>query len=465
MLLTISTTHQPATDLGYLLHKNPSQVQSFEMSFGTVRVFYPEASAERCTAALLLDIDTIGLVRKSQAGEGFALEQYVNDRPYVASSFLSVAITEVFRSAMAGRSKDRPELAQTAIPLEAQIAALPCRNGGESFLRSLFEPLGYQLDVESFALDDQFPEWGPSPYFTVTLRGTIRLSELLTHLYVLIPVLDDTKHYWVGDEEVEKLLRHGEGWLNAHPARDIIASRYLKHRRSLAREALDRLTNEEDPELDATEEQHASEEAALEKRISLNEQRMNTVVSALKGTGAKRVIDVGCGEGNLLKMLFQDRHFEQIVGLDVAVRSLEIANQRLGISDLPDNQKERIKLLHGSLTYRDKRMEGFDAATCIEVIEHLDPFRLSAFETNLFGFAKPRTVIVTTPNVEYNSKFETLPTGQMRHKDHRFEWTRQQFEQWANAVAHKFHYSVVFSPVGESDPVLGAPTQMAVFSR
>lgn len=465
MLLTITTTHQPATDLGYLLHKNPSQFQSFSMTFGMVRVFYPEAMDERCTVALLLDIDTIGLVRKSQAGDGFALEQYVNDRPYVASSFLSVAITEVFRTAMAGRCKDRPQLAQTAIPLEARIAALPCRNGGEVFLRSLFEPLGYHLDVESFALDEQFPEWGPSPYFTVTLRGTVRLSELLTHLYVLIPVLDDTKHYWVGDAEVDKLLRHGEGWLNSHPARDIIASRYLKHRRSLAREALDRLTKEEDPELDSVEEQHASEEAAFEKRISLNEQRMTAVLSALKTTGAKRVIDVGCGEGNLLKLLFQDREFDEIVGLDVSVRSLEQANQRLGISDLPDNQKKRIKLLHGSLTYRDKRLEGFDAATCIEVIEHLDPFRLSAFEKNLFAFAKPRTVILTTPNVEYNSKFETLPQGQMRHKDHRFEWTREQFEQWANAVAQRSHYAVTFSPVGESDPVLGAPTQMAVFTR
>lgn len=465
MLLTISTTHQPATDLGYLLHKNPSQVQSFEMSFGTARLFYPEASAARCTAALLLDIDAIGLVRKSRAGEGFALEQYVNDRPYVASSFLSVAIKEVFRSAMAGQSKDRPELAQTDIPLEARIAALPCRHGGEAFLRSLFEPLGYQLEVESYALDEQFPEWGSSPYFTVTLRGKIRLSELLTHLYVLIPVLDDKKHYWVGDDEVDKLLRYGEGWLNNHPAREIITRRYLKHRRSLAREALDRLTKEEDPELDATEEQHASEEAALENRISLNEQRMNAVVSVLKGVGAKRVIDVGCGEGNLLKILIQDRFFEQIVGLDVSVRSLEIANQCLGISDLPEFQKERIKLLHGSLTYRDKRMEGFDAAACIEVIEHLDPFRLSAFETNLFGSAMPQTVIITTPNVEYNSKFETLPAGQMRHKDHRFEWTRQQFEHWANAAAQRFQYTVTFSSVGEVDPVLGAPTQMAVFSR
>src|SRR5262244_3970352 len=146
MLLTITTTHQPATDLGFLLHKNPSKVHSFEMSFGKAHLFYPEATPERCTAALLLDVDPVGLVRnrRGPAGAGGTLDQYVNDRPYVASSFLSVAISRVFGSALGGRSKDRSELAQTAIPLTAKISALPCR-GGEGFLRRLFEPLGYQV--------------------------------------------------------------------------------------------------------------------------------------------------------------------------------------------------------------------------------------------------------------------------------------------------------------------------------
>jgi 3' terminal RNA ribose 2'-O-methyltransferase Hen1 len=462
MLLTISTTHQPATDLGYLLYKNPSEVQSFKLSFGSAHVFYPETNAQRCTVALVLDIDTIDLVRGRRDGQ--ALDQYVNDRPYVASSFLSVAIAQVFGSALSGKSRERQDLANTPISLEAKIAALPCTEG-EDFLRRLFEPLGYHVDVTGFPVDSHFPEWGQSSYFNVSLTGTKRLSELLSHLYVLIPVLDDGKHYWVGDDEVEKLLRHGKDWLATHPHRDIIAKRYLRHQRSLANDALARLSEGEAQDPDSSEEKHATEEAALEARISLNEQRVNSVVAVLKRISAKRLIDLGCGEGNLLKALMKEREFERIVGMDVSNRALDIAEQRLGIADLPDHQKERIKLLQGSLIYKDKRMEGFDAATCIEVIEHLDPYRLNTFEKVLFQFAQPRTVILTTPNIEYNCKFERLPNGQFRHKDHRFEWTREEFKTWANRVAREHKYSVEFSPVGTTDDVVGPPTQMAVFSK
>jgi 3' terminal RNA ribose 2'-O-methyltransferase Hen1 len=462
MLLTISTTHQPATDLGYLLYKNPSEVQSFKLSFGSAHVFYPETNAQRCTVALVLDIDTIDLVRGRRDGQ--ALDQYVNDRPYVTSSFLSVAIAQVFGSALSGKSRERQDLANTPISLEAKIAALPCTEG-EDFLRRLFEPLGYHVDVTGFPVDSHFPEWGQSSYFNVSLTGTKRLSELLSHLYVLIPVLDDGKHYWVGDDEVEKLLRHGKDWLATHPHRDIIAKRYLRHQRSLANDALARLSEGEAQDPDSSEEKHATEEAALEARISLNEQRVNSVVAVLKRISAKRLIDLGCGEGNLLKALMKEREFERIVGMDVSNRALDIAEQRLGIADLPDHQKERIKLLQGSLIYKDKRMEGFDAATCIEVIEHLDPYRLNTFEKVLFQFAQPRTVILTTPNIEYNCKFERLPNGQFRHKDHRFEWTREEFKTWANRVAREHKYSVEFSPVGTTDDVVGPPTQMAVFSK
>src|SRR5215216_90144 len=223
MLLTITTTHRPATDLGYLLFKNPARAQAFPLPFGEAHVFYPEATAERCTAALLLDVDPVGLVRnrRGPAGEGGSLEQYVNDRPYVASSFLSVAISRVLGSALGGRSKGKPELAAMPIPLRAKISVLPCR-GGERFLRRLFEPLGYSVVAERHALDEQFSEWGESPYYTVQLNADVRLQDLLTHIYVLIPVLDNEKHYWVGDDEVEKLLKHGSGWLAAHPEKEEI---------------------------------------------------------------------------------------------------------------------------------------------------------------------------------------------------------------------------------------------------
>ncbi len=466
MLLTITYTGQPATDLGYLLHKNPSRVHSFEQVFGNSYVFYPESTAERCTAALLLEIDSIGLVRnrRGPSGEGHSLEQYVNDRPSVASSFLSVAIARTFGTAMTGKSKDRQELADTVIQLEAQISVLPCR-GSEELLRRLFEPLGYEVIAKRYPLDEKFPDWGESSYYAVTLRGKVRLSALLAHLYVLIPVLDDDKHYWVGDAEVEKLLRHGEGWLREHPERELITARYLKHQKHLAREALRQLIGEEEPSAEESAETHAQEEEAIEKPISLAEQRMGAVMAALRSCGAKRVVDLGCGEGRLLRELMPDKAFTEIAGMDVAHRALEIAARKLRLDDLPTMQKERIRLIHGSLTYRDKRLAGYDAATVVEVIEHQDPARLAAFERVLFEFARPQTVVVTTPNVEYNVKFESLSAGKMRHKDHRFEWTRTEFESWAKRMAGRFGYAVRFLPVGPEEALVGSPTQMGIFTR
>ncbi|MEA5554316.1 3' terminal RNA ribose 2'-O-methyltransferase Hen1 [Anabaena cylindrica UHCC 0172] len=460
MLLTITTTHSPATELGYLLHKHPDRCQSFDLSFGKAHIFYPEASVERCTVALLLDVDPVKLVR----GGGARLEQYVSDRPYVASSFLSVAIAQVFSTALGGRCKDLPELAQTPIPLVAKLSVLPC-SGGEEFLRQLFEPLGYSVSAEGHILDEKFPDWGQSRYFTVELQHTLTLSDLLSHLYVLIPVLDDDKHYWVGDEEIEKLLRHGEGWLTNHPAREQITKRYLKRQQRLTRLALAQLVEEDNPDPDSAEESHAKEEAAVEKPISLNQQRLDAVIAALKQSNARRVIDLGCGQGNLLKILLKDSFFTQIIGVDVSYRALEIAQERLDRLHLPRNQWERLQLIQGALTYQDKRFSGYDAATVIEVIEHLDLPRLGAFERVLFEFAQPKTVVVTTPNIEYNIKFENLPAGKLRHQDHRFEWTRSQFQNWANQVADSFGYTVEFQPIGMEDSEVGSPTQMAVFRR
>jgi len=464
MLLTITTTHQPATDLGHLLRKNPGRLQSFELTFGKANVFYPEATNDRCTVALQIEVDPVALVRnrRGPAGEGRALEQYVNDRPYAASSFLSVTIAEVFGSALSGSSKERPELVDTPLPLMASLSALPCR-GGEEFLRKLFEPLGYSVSAQRLPLDERFPDWGDSAYFQVELTATLPLQRLLTHLYVLVPVLDNDKHYWVAEAEVEKLLRHGEGWLGDHPERELITRRYLKHQRSLVDNALAQLADEGTPDPDILAEAHSQEEEAVERTISLNEQRLGAVLAALKGTGATRVLDLGCGEGRLLHALLKEKQFIEIVGMDVSHRALEIARDRLHFDRMPSMQKERLRLLHGSLIYRDERLAGFDAAAVVEVIEHLDPPRLAAFERVLFECARPNSVVITTPNREYNVKWETLPAGKFRHRDHRFEWGRAEFQEWARRVAANAGYTAHFLPIGPEDPIVGSPTQMGLF--
>lgn len=466
MLLTITSTTEPATDLGYLLHKHPARFQTFDTSFGAVHVFFPEADAKRCTAALLLDVDPVRLIRGRQKGRGDSqpLYSYINDRPYVASSFLSVAMARIYGTALSGRCKDIPELAETPLPLAARLTAVPDSSGGD-LLQRLFEPLGYCLDFERHRLDERFPDWGDSDYFTIDLKGRVRLSDLLAHLYVLVPVLDDHKHYWVTDQEVDKLLKHGEGWLANHPEQELIARRYLRHQRTLSQAALEQLRMDESWEVDALETARAQEEEELEERVSLREQRLTKVLSVLKSSGAKRVADLGCGEGSLLRLLLGEEQFTEIVGLDVSHRALEIAQKRLNLDRMPAMQQERVRLLHGSLVYRDARLAGFDAAALVEVIEHMDPPQLAAAEQVVFAEARPGMVVVTTPNAEYNCRFETLPAGTFRHHDHRFEWTRSEFQAWSGKVADRFGYTVEVLPIGVPDPEVGAPGQAGVFRQ
>jgi 3' terminal RNA ribose 2'-O-methyltransferase Hen1 len=457
VLLTISTTHRPATDLGWLLHKHPDRAQTFSLPFGKARVFYPEASEERCTVALMLDIDPVGLVRRGRQSTNFALAEYVNDRPYVASSFMSVAIVNVFKTAMAGRCEGHEELAGAALPLEAWLPAVPTRGGGE-LARRLFEPLGYAVDARPLQLDPEFPEWGADRHVELRLAAEVRLADLLTHLYVLLPVLDDEKHYWVDDSEIDKLLERGEGWLPEHPDRDLITRRYLKNQASLFRPALERLAEEDDEAADP-----AGTEPAPDDAPALRDQRLDAVAAAIEESGARRVLDLGCGSGALLRRLLAGG-YEKVVGVDVSVRALEGAARRLDLDTMHDAERARIELLQSALTYRDRRLEGFDAAALVEVIEHLDPARLGPLEQNVFGSARPGTVVVTTPNVEYNARWPGLEGGP-RHRDHRFEWTRAEFGSWADGVATRHGYEVRFVPVGPDDLEIGPPTQMAVFSR
>lgn len=439
-----------------------------ELPFGVARVCYPEASADRCTAALIVDIDPVELVRgrRGQQANSFSLSQYVNDRPYAASSFMSVAINKLFGTAMTGRSKDRPDLAEQPLPLTVRMPVAPCR-GGERVLRTLFEPLGYEVSASAIALDPTFPDWGPSRYLAVTLTVTARLKDVLEHLFVLLPVLDDDKHYWVGDDEVDKLLRRGGDWLGAHPERDLITRRYLRHDRRLTTDALERLAAADDlaSDPDDVAEAHDVEEAEVERPVRLNDQRLAAVTEALEAAGARRVVDLGCGPGSLLRALLKQSWVERAVGVDASWRALEVAARRLHLQDMPPRQRARVDLWQGALTYRDKRLRDFDAAAVVEVIEHLDPPRLGAFERVVFADAQPATVVVTTPNVEYNALFEGLPEGHLRHRDHRFEWTRAEFATWSDAVATTHGYRVTRSGIGPVDEALGAPTQMAVFQR
>ncbi|EPD65599.1 3' terminal RNA ribose 2'-O-methyltransferase Hen1 [Streptomyces sp. HGB0020] len=476
MFLTLTTTgtpERPATDLGYLLHKHPDKAQAFSTSYGTAHVLYPEADDRRCTAALLLEVDAVALVRRGKGkGRGgapdAALAQYVNDRPYAASSLLAVALSSVFSSAMKGTCHARPELPAEPRPLRIEVPALPAR-GGPELVRRLFEPLGWTVAAQPVALDAEFPEWGDSRYVRLVLESqALTLAEALRHLYVLLPVLDDAKHYWVAPDEVDKLLRAGEGWLAEHPEQKLITSRYLSRRWSLTRQAMERLelvrlAEADDSEVEEIDNAVEAETEEEQRPTPLAVQRRDAIIEALRASGASRVVDLGCGQGQLVQALLKDPQFTQIAGVDVSMRALTIASRRLKLDRMGERQASRVTLFQGSLAYTDRRLKGYDAAVLSEVIEHLDLPRLPALEYAVFGAARPRTVLVTTPNVEYNVRWESLPAGHVRHGDHRFEWTREEFRSWARAVAERHGYGVRFVPVGPDDPEVGPPTQMAVF--
>jgi len=471
VLLTITTTREPATDLGYLLHKHPDRLQTYPTAAGQAHVFYPEAAPERCTAALLLEVDPVALVRGRAGADSRPehrdgeLAQYVNDRPYAASSMLAVALNQVFRTALTGRCDARPELAAARIPLAIRVPALRCR-GGPQLAEHLFGPLGWT--VEAIGQPLQPAEWGASPYLDLRLAGDIRLADALSHLYVLLPVLDDAKHYWVSTQEVDKLIRAGGDWLAGHPAKELITRRYLSHQRTLAASALARLADADDTEpeeLDNAVAEADHEEDKEQGSKPLAVQRREAILALLKERGARRVGDFGCGTGVLTRALLADKQVDTVVAVDVSARALQLAGRDLRLDRMPPPQRERLKLFQSALTYRDDRLAGLDAAVLMEVIEHVDPERLPALERAVFGFAAPATILVTTPNAEYNVHFETLPPGAMRHRDHRFEWTRAQFAAWAARVADAYRYQVAFRPVGPEHPDAGPPTQLAVFDR
>lgn len=461
ILLTIRYEGEHGKDFSFLLHKHPDRVQTFPLAFGKAHVFYPEYTVDSSTVALLLDIDPIELVRKNEkktgSRQGLTLEHYVNDRPYVASSFLSVAIAQVLSSALSGRSKIRPDLVDEKLLLTAQVSVIRSR-GGEVAVRKIFEPLGYEVELKGGLLDEQFPEWGSSSTYHLTLRGYVRLKDLLSQLYICLPALDQEKHYFVGEHEIEKLLQKGEDWLPTHPMKEFIIQRYLKHQRSLAKEAIQRLEQISSPAKDFFE--STKQEQSFEKPIRLHELRLDTVVKKIKELGVSKVIDLGCGEGKLIKRLVQNKKIKYIKGMDLSIRSLKIAKDRLKFMD-----QEKVELFQGSLIYQDPRTQEMEAATLVEVIEHIELEMLPMIEKNIFEYMKCKYVVVTTPNVEYNVLFDGIKPGQFRHSDHRFEWTRTEFEAWAEQIKQKYSYQAEIFPLGEEHPEVGAPSQMAVFER
>ncbi len=506
MLITLTCEAPNAPDVGYLLGKHPDSVFSRPFSAGTVWVFYPEVTERRVTVALLTEIDPIGLVRGPAALT--QLDQYVNDRPYVATSLTSVALHTAFGSALAGRCDARPELVDARYQWSVTLPAVACDAGADLIAR-IFAPLGYQVTTERLPLDPRFPDWGEANLYHIELRGEQTTQALLSHLYVLLPVLDNAKHYFVDAQEATKLLAHGGAWLAAHPERDLIARRYLRYKRPLIEQtaaALARLiadaetdapptynlaeaseaTDVMDVRAPATADETLANSVAPDtapstaalptpsaQELTLHEQRLAAVMAAVRAGGARSLVDLGCGEGRLLTLALAERSLTRILGMDVSSAALARARRRLHLETLPAAQRRRIEVTLGSLMYRDRRLAGFDAAALVEVIEHLDPSRLVVMEQVVFAHARPGRVIVTTPNREYNVHWaghgeQADDPERLRHHDHRFEWTRAECQAWAARVADAYGYRFAWRELGTGDPdhpAIGSPSQIVLLDR
>jgi 3' terminal RNA ribose 2'-O-methyltransferase Hen1 len=471
LLITLTCYAPNASDIGYLFGKNPASLFARDFSAGRVLVFYPEVVEDHLTIALLTEIDPVALVRTASGAYG--LDQYVNDRPYVASSLTSVALNVAFGSALGGKSRERPERVNEALRWEVRLPVIAC-DAGEDLITRIFAPLGYEVTVERLPLGPAFLAWGESNLYTLRLSGEQTVQTVLSHLYVLLPVLDNAKHYYIEASETEKLLRHGGAWLAAHPERDLITQRYLRYRRPLVTSALAQLADLTLEEGDVDEQTEGATEDApeetppttpAEKTMNLHRQRLDAVMEAIRAAGATSVVDLGCGEGRLLTLALKERGLKRVLGMDVASSSLARARRYLRLDDMPPAQRERVEIVQGSLLYRDKRLEGFDVAALVEVVEHLDPPRLDAMERVVFAHARPRRVVVTTPNREYNAHWEALGAEKLRHRDHRFEWTRAECQAWAERVGEVYGYSFEWREIGPADEALGTPSQMVIFDR
>ncbi|MBD0021280.1 3' terminal RNA ribose 2'-O-methyltransferase Hen1 [Gordonia pseudamarae] len=445
MIATIEVTGddaRPATDLGFLLHKHPDRVQTFATTQGTATVFYSEATAQRCR--VVLHVDGAGVRPDKSSG----VSPYVNALADEASSRFVVALGKVFGDTIAGRAVTRPDLVSHVWEVTITIAAVPLRSASSP--ADLFGPIGWDVGVARQPLSPV--PWGDSAHGTITLRGRSTLRDALRQLAVLLPVLADDKHYFVDDDEVDKLDRLGDGWLGDHPRRGEIVRGYLKRIRPLTERAALRFGDAADPGAAA-----ADDDRSRPYREPLARQRRNAVTELVLRSGARSVLDVGCGEGKLLAGLVSDGFAGRLAGVDVSVTELNRASARLA-------RLREVAVWQSSLMYTDPRCRGFDAVVLMEVIEHIDTDRLAVAEYSVFDAMAPRTVVVTTPNREHNIVFG-LADGELRHRDHRFEFTRDEFAGWAAGVAERYRYAVELGGVGDDDPKVGPPTQTAVFTR
>lgn len=420
MQLSIYTKSPDARAVSYLLAKNPDNIYERYSKNHAVRFVYHTMTDDELYATIFVTPDALSLVKDEQA---YDITHYINDREFAVSSIFLSLIRSALGTALNGKPKEEYEkYVSKHFPLTFEVGPVATSLTDEE-IRALWEPLGYEVSIQAVSEQKRAR--------FVTLTNSITLQQALQQLFILIPVMDDYKHYYIDEKEQERLQRYGEGWLEQHPLRDLIYKKALRFR-------------------------HLLHEAPKENRGSLNMHRYEAIVKQVEKLPHRLVIDMGAGEGKLTEQLAQLQTIDTLYAVDPSNTALLKMKKRFSEADFAVTPT----IQWGSLYYEDTAFKGADVFILCEVIEHINEDRLEPFMKLITDSYAPKNIIITTPNAEYNKVYEL---EDMRHDDHRFEWTREQFRSWCSAAAPG--YDLRFEGIGEEHAVFGTPTQMCVMTR
>ncbi|EGW40788.1 3' terminal RNA ribose 2'-O-methyltransferase Hen1 [Desulfosporosinus sp. OT] len=461
MQLAIKATGEGAKMLSFLLSKNPQNLYDRMEKGHRIRLTYTVFSDSEVEAVIFVTPDPVELVKNSP--DTYEITQYINDREFVVSSIFCSYIRSALGTALNGRPKDEYlDWAKHAFLLTIGFGPV-ATDLPDVAIKQLFEPLGYRIEIErgQAAYNFQLKERSSARF--INLQGTLTVQNALKHLFVLIPVLDNYRHYFIDEREIEKLERYGEGWLADHPLKDLIIKRTLRFR-----ELIDQVGenfDQADTNADTNNEALTPElELKSQPVVRLNELRYQRVVKIVENLPAREsIVDFGAGEGKLSARLGFIPGVQEILAVEPTEKEQLRALKRFSEASRKDDFISPI-LIWGSLFYYDEQLRAKDVMILNEVIEHIDESRLPRVMDTILGSYKPQVLLITTPNVEYNTVYQ-MDDQAVRHKDHRFEWTRSEFSEWTHTLARNYSYDVQLDGIGEEVEGYGHPSQIAIFTR
>jgi 3' terminal RNA ribose 2'-O-methyltransferase Hen1 len=445
MQLTIQASGDNVQAISYLLAKNPNNLYERNHKGHLVRLFYSKFTETELEVTIFVTPDPIEMVKNNS--NSYDITHYINDREFAVSSIFCSFIRSALGTALNGQPKEE-HLKWVNHPFSFNFEFGPVVSSlSDEKLMNLFEPIGYEVTINRPEIEYSFPIKTKSSARYLSIKGMKTLQEGLRHLFVLIPVIDNYKHYFIDEKEIEKLERYGEGWLEQHPLRDLIYRQALRFK-----------------EIYSLVENSSKDEKKVEpvKKVRLNELRYEKIVNAVSQMKPRSVVDFGSGEGKLSVQLGFVEGITEILAVEpsesASLKALERFNK------VKNKEKFVIpELLWGSLFYYDERLKDKDVIILCEVIEHIDETRLPKAMDTLLHDYQPGALIITTPNREYNELYDM--EEHLRHNDHRFEWTRAEFRQWCTERNYSNDYELLFDGIGEEHPSHGFPTQMCIFKR